>query len=174
MNNSIFYFFYNFAHQSNFQDSLIVFFANYLPYIVIFSSALFVLYHYNVFKSVNSLETLILRCREVSLIFFTPVIAWITAYILKILIHTSRPFLILSNVQPLFPETGYSFPSGHATFFSALAVSIFFRSKKAGYVFIFCALLIGIARIVAGVHFPIDILAGFMLGVAVAFLAKTI
>jgi len=36
----------------------------------------------------------------------------------------------------------------------------------------FFALLIGLARIVAGVHFPLDILGGFALGIAVAFLVK--
>ena len=34
----------------------------------------------------------------------------------------------------------------------------------------FFALLIGLARIIAGVHFPIDILGGFVLGGIVSFL----
>ena len=184
MNNTIFYFFYSFAHQSSLLDNVIVFFANYLPYIVILGSILFLFSHYRVFESPISTETLLLRCREVSLVFLSPILAWVVAYLLKILIHVQRPFLALSGVQSLFPETGYSFPSGHATFFSALAISIFFssssakatggHSKKMGYVLFVCALLIGVARISAGVHFPIDILGGYVLGILVAFLAKTI
>ena len=36
----------------------------------------------------------------------------------------------------------------------------------------FFALLIGLARIMAGVHFPIDILGGFIIGSLIAFLVK--
>jgi undecaprenyl-diphosphatase len=95
--------------------------------------------------------------------------------VLKILIRNPRPFNLLPQVHPLFSEHDFSFPSGHATFFMALALSIFLINKKAGlpaitgYVFIFFAFLIGIARIVAGVHFPSDILSGFILGSLIAY-----
>jgi undecaprenyl-diphosphatase len=92
------------------------------------------------------------------------------AYIFKFLIHTPRPFDAFTQVHSLIPESGFAFPSGHATFFMALAVSIFFYHKKAGYVFMFFALLIGLARIAAGVHFPADILGGFVLGGLVSYL----
>jgi undecaprenyl-diphosphatase len=75
---------------------------------------------------------------------------------------------------PLLNKTDFSFPSGHATFFMALGFGIFFSHKKAGYVFIFFALLIGIARIIAGVHFPVDILSGFILGAIIAYLVRVI
>ncbi|MEK7106302.1 MAG: phosphatase PAP2 family protein, partial [Patescibacteria group bacterium] len=100
--------------------------------------------------------------------------ATLSGLTLKSLIHAPRPFLALPQVQALFPESGYAFPSGHATFFSAMAFTIFFRNKKAGYVFILFALLIGLTRIIAGVHFPIDILGGFILGSAIAYFFKNI
>jgi membrane-associated phospholipid phosphatase len=62
----------------------------------------------------------------------------------------------------------------------ALAFALYFNHKKvglpaqAGYWFIFFALLIGVARIMAGVHFPIDILGGFVLGFLIAFLLKKV
>ena len=94
------------------------------------------------------------------------------AYVLKLLFHTSRPFLVLPDVVPLWIESGYAFPSGHATFFMALAFAIYLLHKKVGYIFICLALFIGFARIVAGVHFPIDILGGFILGIIVSLLIK--
>jgi undecaprenyl-diphosphatase len=81
---------------------------------------------------------------------------------------------VFPQVHSLFAESWYSFPSGHATFFMALAVSIFLSHKKAGYLFMFFALLIGIARIIAGVHFPVDILGGFVIGALVAFFVKSV
>jgi len=42
--------------------------------------------------------------------------------------------------------------------------------KKMGYLFIFFALLIGISRIIAGVHYPIDIMAGYGFGGFISYL----
>ena len=97
-------------------------------------------------------------------------IAYLFSKILKILIHENRPFVEFSNVQALFSETGFAFPSTHAIFFMTLAFSIFILHKKAGYVFILFALLIGLARIMAGVHFPFDILGGFVLGAGISYM----
>ena len=110
--------------------------------------------------------------KEILSVFFSGTLAYVLALILKNLFHISRPFLILPGVQPLFNKTTFSIPSEHAIFFSALALSLFFLHKKAGYIFMFFALLIGIARIIAGVHFPIDILGGFILGGIVAYFVK--
>jgi undecaprenyl-diphosphatase len=178
MNNSIFFFFYNLAHQSAYFDRLIVFLAVYFPYIVIMLAGLFLLFHHEVFLAESPWEVFLQKKQEILLAFFTGSLAWVLAKMLKVFIHTARPFADLPGVHPLFFESGYSFPSGHATFFMGLAFSIFFQHKKAGYVFMGCALLIGLARIAGGVHFPVDILGGFVLGGAVsyvvAFIAKNV
>ncbi len=91
--------------------------------------------------------------------------AWVVARLLKLFIQTPRP-----EVFSLVRETGYTFPSGHATFFMALAFSVYLLHKKVGYWFIFFAIIIGVARIMAGVHFPVDILGGYVLGGLVSYL----
>ena len=156
MNETIFFFFYNLAHQSVFFDNVIIFLAVYLIYVVVFLTLLFLLY-------CKKWKEFILLCASGGL-------AWILAKILKVLIHTPRPFDIFPQVQSLFTETGYAFPSGHTMVASAIAFALFFINKKTGYVFMFFALLIGLARIIAGVHFPIDILGGFALGIGVSYL----
>lgn len=170
MNNAIFFFLYNLAHQSKLFDYLIIFFATTFPYVVVILAGLFLLFHHEVFKAEEPLKVLVEKKKEIFMVFFSSFLAYLMSVVLKILFHTLRPFLALPQVQSLFIESGYAFPSGHATFFSALAFSIFFMHKKAGYVFMFFALLIGLARIIAGVHFPIDILGGFILGGMVAYL----
>ncbi len=174
MNNQIFYFFYNFSHQSAFFDKLVIFTAVYLPYIVIVLAGLFLIFHHEIFKVQNPFKEFIKKWKEICLVFFSGVLAWFISKILKIIIHTPRPFDALQNVHSLFSETGASFPSGHATFFSALAIAIFLSHKKAGYVFMFFALIISLARIIGGVHFPLDILGGFILGSLIAFFLKKI
>jgi undecaprenyl-diphosphatase len=174
MNNTIFFFFYNLTHHSQIFNNVVIFFAVYFPYLVVILAGLFLLFHHEVFRAENPFQVFLQKKKEILLVFFSGIVAYLVASILKIFIHTLRPFDAFPNVHALISETGYSFPSGHSTFFMALAFSIFFSHKKAGYVFMFFALLIGIARIIAGVHFPIDILGGFILGSLVAFFMKNV
>lgn len=65
-----------------------------------------------------------------------------------------------------------SFPSDHAALFSALAMGIFFRSRRAGAaVFAYVVLVTFFPRIYMGYHWPSDILAGLVLGILVAYVA---
>jgi membrane-associated phospholipid phosphatase len=174
MNDTIFYFFYNFAHQSDFSDKVFIFIAVYLPYILIFTAFVFLLKHHEVFRAESPWREFLQKKKEILIVFFASGLAWLVAKTLKIIIHTPRPFVEFSNISPLVPETGFAFPSGHATLYAALAVAIFLTHKKAGYVFMFFAFLIGIARIIVGVHFPLDILGGFALGAIIAYFLKNV
>lgn len=172
MNNSIFYFFYNLAHQFNFLDNVIIFTAVYLPWFVTIAAFLFLIFHHKIHSHATPFKEFVNKWREFFFVFFTGAFAWVMAAILKILVHTPRPFMILTDVQPLFNESGFAFPSGHATFFSALGFALFIKHKRVGYVFILFAILIGIARVTAGVHFPIDILGGFALGWLITYFLR--
>lgn len=170
MNNQIFYFFYNFAHQSNFIDELIIFLANTLPYFVVFFAILYLL---AISPAISRTYGYTLdRFKEIIFVFFTASFAWFLSYLFKNLFLIRRPFEVLSDIIPLLYEKGFSFPSGHATFFMALTFFIFLFHKKVGLLFIFFAILIGLARISLGVHYPQDIFAGFILGIFIAYLFK--
>mgnify|MGYP001568025071 CR=1 FL=1 len=89
-------------------------------------------------------------------------------YLLKILIARPRP------IGGMILETGYSFPSAHATlaliFFSMLIYSfrkdiknIFLRSTFIA-ANILMILLVGLSRIYLNVHWTSDVIAGFSLG----------
>ena len=98
-------------------------------------------------------------------------IAWGISYLMKIGFAIARPFIQFPDVVPLFLYGGYnSFPSGHATLFSALAVAMYLYHKNVGSIFIFCAFIISLARVISGVHFPIDIIVGWILGGTVSYL----
>lgn len=174
MNNTIFYFLYSFAHKSVLLDNLIIFCAVYLPFMAIILALVFLLFHHEVFYAENKFKAILKKWKEIIFVFFVSGFAWVVAKIFKTLIHTDRPFISLGDVHSLFSETGFAFPSGHATFFMALATSIFLIHKKVGYAFIAIAIVIGITRVAGGVHFPIDILGGFVLGALVAYLVKNI
>lgn len=97
--------------------------------------------------------------------------AWLLAEFIKSLIPTARPFLLNGNpIKTLtFPSDG-AFPSAHAGAAFALAVTIWFHDRKVGWIYLTLALVIGVARVIANVHYPQDIFGGGMLGVLIAFL----
>lgn len=168
MNEAIFYFFYNFANQNVFIDKVIIFLGETFLPILIILAGLFLLFHHEVFKADNPGQILRQKYKEIFLVFLSGAVAWTLAHAVKYFIHIPRPFESLEGVAALFGKTGSSFPSGHAAFSMALAISIFYCHKKAGYVFMVLALVMSFARIAAGVHYPWDILGGFILGGAVA------
>jgi membrane-associated phospholipid phosphatase len=72
--------------------------------------------------------------------------------------------------------TTYSFPSGHAaTAFAILgSVGFYFRNNALLLFAFFLASLIGLSRIMLGVHWPIDILVGAALGWVCAWLSVAV
>ena len=120
------------------------------------------------------LEILSDRVHDFFAIGITTFGAYIASVFLKNLFAVPRPFLVDPSIHALIQETDFSFPSGHATTFMALAVILFSINHKAGKLAFIAALIIGIARIFAGVHTPLDILAGYVLGGTFALIASHI
>jgi len=163
MNIEIFNFLHSFAGKSAVFDSLVVFIANPFGYILIGISYVYLIFH--TIKDDYILKKIGSRITQITILSLSAGFALLFSHIIKILVQAPRPFIVLSNINELFLYGSYdSFPSGHATFFSALAIAIFMYHRKMGIFFMCGAVLIGLARIIVGIHFPIDILAGFILG----------
>lgn len=79
--------------------------------------------------------------------------------------HRARPF-VEQNFVPLIPHANSaSFPSGHATLFFAVGTVLYLHNKKAGMIFLVGSVLIGVARVLAGVHWPSDVIGGALIGI---------
>jgi undecaprenyl-diphosphatase len=83
-----------------------------------------------------------------------------------------RPFAAHPAATHLFaaPSPDASFPSDHAAAAFAIAVAILVFSRRAGAVFLAAATLIAVSRVVVGLHYPSDVLAGAAVGTAAALL----
>lgn len=102
--------------------------------------------------------------------------------IIRALYPVSRPFVVMPKIVPLIkhPPTS-AFPSGHAVFYFALATGVFLwmthlsrtaqwpKAKTIGFLYGGGALLVGIGRIAVGVHWPFDIGAGAVVGIATVY-----
>lgn len=93
--------------------------------------------------------------------------------VLKNLVAMPRPFTLHENVQLLIPAPhDYSFPSGHTGAAFASAAALYFSRAKYWFVVFVLAVLIAFSRLYLYVHFPTDVLAGIVLGIASAWLAE--
>jgi undecaprenyl-diphosphatase len=88
---------------------------------------------------------------------------------LKAAFDIERPSSRYAEPRPLVhPPTDGAFPSGHAaTSFAAATVLSVARPRWAP-AFYLLALAIGFSRVYVGVHYPLDIVGGAVLGIAVA------
>ncbi|MBI3020363.1 MAG: phosphatase PAP2 family protein [Parcubacteria group bacterium] len=106
------------------------------------------------------------------LVFGATIIAWIIAGVIKDVVASPRPFIELRDANLLFPHGDHdSFPSGHATFLFSLwwALRLAHFPKRLTGFFLAGALFVGFARVAAGIHWPLDIIGGALLGIAVAW-----
>ncbi len=146
-------------------DDVIYIIAEFIDVYVVFIGIMFVIIHrhgHDIHKPILVTRYSLVEGLYTSLGVF---IAWGISYLMKIGFAIARPFLQFTDLVPLFVYGGYnSFPSGHATLFAALAVAIYLHHRKVGAIFIFLAFIIALARVIAGIHFPIDILVGWTLG----------
>ena len=87
---------------------------------------------------------------------------------LKYLIARSRPCWLDGSVQLLIANpTDYSFPSGH-TLSSVIGATVLTKTdRRFGYAAIPLAALIAFSRLYLYVHFPSDVFAAAVLGIAI-------
>ncbi len=99
-------------------------------------------------------------------------LVWVLARIAGFFFMHEQPFAT-GGFEPLIAhEVDNSFPSDHTAIAAALAGLGFLYQRWLGVALAVSALLVGIARIISGLHYPVDIVASVLLGIAAVVIAK--
>jgi undecaprenyl-diphosphatase len=94
------------------------------------------------------------------------------AQVISHLWERPRPYVAHPGDAHLFVPASHdpSFPSDHATAAFAIAMAIWLRSRRAGAVAFALAFVLALSRVAVGVHYPSDVLAGALIGIAAALI----
>ncbi len=151
------------AGHSAVLDLAIVLFAKYLIYLLVIVPLLFW------FAKQDRLRV---RYRLVAAFLSALLARFVVVEIIHLLLPRNRPFISYNLHQLITKDNESSFPSGHTTFAVALGMSLYFYNKKIGLIILVLACLMGVARVMAGIHYPSDVAGGVIVGIITAFLIE--
>ncbi|HET8991954.1 MAG TPA: phosphatase PAP2 family protein [Candidatus Saccharimonadales bacterium] len=93
------------------------------------------------------------------------VIAFVISRIASKIYYDPRPF-VTEHVKPLIKHAADNgFPSDHALLTGTLTAITYFYNKKVSYIMFLLTFIIGLSRVLAKVHSPLDIIGGWVFGV---------
>ena len=110
---------------------------------------------------------------DLFVVILSVVVGIVSNYVISFIHFRVRPF-ILHDIAILigFPLSVKSFPSDHAALAFAFALAVWFYNKKLGWTFLIAAVFVGLGRIFVGVHYPIDIIVGAVVGLVAALVVR--
>lgn len=115
------------------------------------------------------------------------IIAIVLNPMIKNIFFRRRPYMVhpeIKCIRPIEPDAdiydatiqGYSFPSGHAMNSAVVygSVARYAKKKILTILAFILPLLVGLSRVLVGVHYPTDVLGGWLVGLAVIFIFPAI
>ena len=141
----------SFIRKNNTRENFTITFCKYIPYVTAISYIFTILY------------LLISKDSRIIPSLLKPLAVVLVVTVFRKLINRPRPYDTL-NIQPLFKhKKGESFPSRHTASAFIIALVCFTVNPIPGSLLIITASLVAITRIIAGVHYPSDVLVAIII-----------
>ncbi|CDN45389.1 MULTISPECIES: undecaprenyl-diphosphatase [unclassified Paenibacillus] len=158
MNEQIFEFINGWAGRYAWLDSLMIFCAEYLVFVML---------------GILALLWLTGREHNQKAVFQASLAASLALlvgiFLISPAVNHPRPFVASVHVHQLVAHAAdASFPSDHSTLAFALAVSVLFVKRRTGLLLLAMAVLTGLGRVFVGVHYPADIAGAALLALFAA------
>jgi undecaprenyl-diphosphatase len=155
------------AHRNVFADTLAVFLARWVPYLLVIG---FFTLLFGAFRKGKERLFYFIQAALIGILG-----RGVITELIRFFSNRPRPFEVL-GFDPLMAHNSFepSFPSGHAAFYFGLALAAYFMDRKWGIMYFVLASLIGIARIFVGVHWPLDVVIGTVIGIATSFAVRAL
>ncbi len=101
--------------------------------------------------------------------YLSAAIAYVAAFVVHHLYDRPRPYEAHPSLpHPWSSSTDASFPSDHTSLSFAIAFAVLMFDGVAGAIFLVVAVIIGVGRLFIGAHYPGDVAAGVLVGLAAA------
>lgn len=161
-----------FAGRNVLVDKVMILFAKYLIVILPLYLLYILLTSFNIkrFKISNAK-----KFKNFVFMFLSLILVLLLDWLISLVYYHPRPFAIGLGRQLINHGMDASFPSDHAAVLFATAFSLLFlKQKKRSIAFFIIGIIVGIARIFCGIHFPFDVIGSIAFGFVAAFLSFVI
>lgn len=175
----------SFIGQNDTIDDIVNFFAQYYVLFLVAACLWYIYYDYR-HDSARQFKINLAALMAV----LVAVFSWLE--LIRYIFPNPRPFIALDAAH-LFVVNSSSFPSGHTIFIFGMATGLYFygqgkkgksngtmrRAKnidahKLAFFFALSGIVVGLARVASGVHYPFDIIGGAIFGVIIGTVVELV
>lgn len=158
LDRKIFFLFYNYTFSSGFLSKSAVF-------ITIYSSKFFSLIYF-----AAGAWLIYNGDSEIRGFIFMPALVYLQAKVIPHFYNRRRPFAEFGCRNLIKQRRDHSFPSTHTASSLIISLAMFNLNSQLGVLMIITAILTALSRIMTGVHYPSDIIGGWLLALISYFL----
>lgn len=100
-----------------------------------------------------------------------PAVSFIIVSLIRKWIDFPRPYEVL-DIDPIIKKEtkGNSFPSRHVFSVFIIAMTLYYIMPSISLLLMFIGFIIAVTRVVGGVHFPRDVIAGALIGIVLGII----